>query len=309
MCETVRHHITEAVGLYEEKPREQWIFDYPAQVALTGSQIWWTTDVGIAFSRLEEGYETALKDYNKKQIAQLNALICLLLGDLTSSDRQKIMTICTIDVHARDVVAKLVAQKITSSQAFAWLSQLRHRWEGVQKHCFANICDAQFQYCYEYLGNTPRLVITPLTDSMPRRGDGYLSKSESDAAIGQLSRDDSGAGMTRGLAVTTGNDPKLSGEKVAKRRRHTEDAAGEDLCLHAADGGHLGATVLARISKWSPSPCLLAAMESQPLLANLQMGDMSIFPTLHVSPTEDARRLQMGNVLSLFRNSNSQDLY
>nr|XP_056713421.1 dynein axonemal heavy chain 11 [Euleptes europaea] len=164
MCETIRYHIIEAVGLYEEKPREQWIFDYPAQVALTGSQIWWTTDVGIAFSRLEEGYETALKDYNKKQIAQLNALICLLLGELTSSDRQKIMTICTIDVHARDVVAKLVAQKITSSQAFAWLSQLRHRWDGAQNHCFANICDAEFQYCYEYLGNTPRLVITPLTD-------------------------------------------------------------------------------------------------------------------------------------------------
>uniref|UniRef100_A0A670JQ67 Dynein axonemal heavy chain 11 n=1 Tax=Podarcis muralis TaxID=64176 RepID=A0A670JQ67_PODMU len=164
MCETVRHHITEAVAVYEEKPRDQWIFDYPAQVALTGSQIWWTTDVGIAFDRLEEGFETALKDYHKKQITQLNALISLLLGELTSSDRQKIMTICTIDVHARDVVAKLVAQKVTSSQAFAWLSQLRHRWDWAQKHCFANICDAQFQYYYEYLGNTPRLVITPLTD-------------------------------------------------------------------------------------------------------------------------------------------------
>ncbi|XP_060638089.2 dynein axonemal heavy chain 11 [Anolis sagrei] len=164
MRETVRRQITEAIAVYEEKPREQWIFDYPAQVALTGSQIWWTTDVGIAFNRLEEGFETALKDYHKKQIAQLNALISLLLGELTPSDRQKIMTICTIDVHARDVVAKLVTQKITSSQAFVWLSQLRHKWDWAQKHCFANICDAQFQYYYEYLGNTPRLVITPLTD-------------------------------------------------------------------------------------------------------------------------------------------------
>lgn len=164
MCETVRHHITEAVAGYEEKPRDQWIFDYPAQVALTSSQIWWTIDVGIAFDRLEEGFESALKDYNKKQISQLNALINMLVGELSAGDRQKIMTICTIDVHARDVVAKLILNKVNNVQDFAWLSQLRHRWDDKLKHCFANICDAQFQYSYEYLGNTPRLVITPLTD-------------------------------------------------------------------------------------------------------------------------------------------------
>lgn len=45
-----------------------------------------------------------------------------------------------------------------------WQSQLRHRWDDDKKHVFANICDAQFRYSYEYLGNTPRLVITPLTD-------------------------------------------------------------------------------------------------------------------------------------------------
>lgn len=54
--------------------------------------------------------------------------------------------------------------QVENSQAFVWLSQLRHRWDETDKHCFANICDAQFLYSYEYLGNTPRLVITPLTD-------------------------------------------------------------------------------------------------------------------------------------------------
>ncbi|KAK7807584.1 hypothetical protein U0070_013890 [Myodes glareolus] len=159
MCATLRHEIPEAVVTYEEKPREQWIFDYPAQ-------IWWTTEVGLAFARLEEGYENAIKDYNKKQISQLNALITLLIGNLSAGDRMKIMTICTIDVHARDVVE--------SSQAFTWQSQLRHRWDEEKRHCFANICDAQIQYSYEYLGNTPRLVITPLTD---RRGPGTLPSS------------------------------------------------------------------------------------------------------------------------------------
>ncbi|KAK2822251.1 hypothetical protein Q5P01_022316 [Channa striata] len=161
---TVRKEIQEAVAAYEDKPRDQWLFDYPAQVGLTGSQVWWATDVGIAFERVEEGFETALKDYNRKQITQLNSLIHMLLGELTPGDRQKIMTVCTIDVHARDVVASLIFQKVTTGQAFAWLSQLRHRWDDETRHCYINICDAQFQFSYEYLGNTNRLVITPLTD-------------------------------------------------------------------------------------------------------------------------------------------------
>ncbi|XP_029978186.1 dynein axonemal heavy chain 9 [Sphaeramia orbicularis] len=164
MRSTVRHEMTEAVMAYEEKPREQWLFDYPAQVALTCTQIWWTSDVGMAFSRLEEGHDNAMKEYYKKQVAQLNTLISMLIGQLSPGDRQKVMTICTIDVHARDVVAKMITQKVENSQAFVWLSQLRHRWDDKDKHCFANICDAQFLYSYEYLGNTPRLVITPLTD-------------------------------------------------------------------------------------------------------------------------------------------------
>lgn len=83
------------------------------KVALTCTQIWWTSDVGMAFSRMEEGYDNALKEYYRKQVSQLNALISMLIGQLTPGERQKIMTICTIDVHARDVVAKMIAQKVS----------------------------------------------------------------------------------------------------------------------------------------------------------------------------------------------------
>lgn len=82
------------------------------QVALTCTQIWWTSDVDIAFARMEEGYDNALKEYYKKQVSQLNTLISMLIGQLAPGDRQKIMTICTIDVHARDVIAKMIAQKV-----------------------------------------------------------------------------------------------------------------------------------------------------------------------------------------------------
>lgn len=153
---STRHYFGDAVVAYEEKPREQWLFDYPAQVSLCGTQIWWCTEVNLAFGRLEEGYDNALKDYLKKQIGQLSTLITLLLGELSKQDRQKVMTICTIDVHSRDVVAKLVQAKVETGQAFQWQSQLRHRWDEKEKDCFANICDAQFRYSHEYLGNTPR---------------------------------------------------------------------------------------------------------------------------------------------------------
>ncbi|KAJ7984224.1 hypothetical protein DPEC_G00362440 [Dallia pectoralis] len=127
MCATLRMEFGDAGQAYEEKAREQWLFDYPAQIALATTQIWWATEVGIAFTRLEEGFENAMKDYFKKQVCQLNTLITLLIGELTREERQKIMTICTIDVHARDVVAKLISTKIDNVGAFMWQSQLRHR--------------------------------------------------------------------------------------------------------------------------------------------------------------------------------------
>ena len=37
--------MTKAVAAYEHKARDQWLFDYPAQVSLCGTQIWWTNEV------------------------------------------------------------------------------------------------------------------------------------------------------------------------------------------------------------------------------------------------------------------------
>ena len=138
MRSTIRYQFTQAMLTYEETPREKWLFYYPAQVSLAGTQIWWTSEVSSAFNRLEEGYENSLKDYYKKQIGQLNHLITLLLGSLSKGDRQKVMTICTIDVHSRDVVSKMITQKIESSLSFCWQSQLRHRWDEEEDDCYAN---------------------------------------------------------------------------------------------------------------------------------------------------------------------------
>lgn len=63
---------------------------------------------------------------------------------------------------ARDVVAKLAQDHITSLNDFQWISQLRYYWQ--EKNVHVKMITTEALYGYEYLGNSPRLVITPLTD-------------------------------------------------------------------------------------------------------------------------------------------------
>ena len=71
-----------------------------------------------------------------------------------------------IDVHARDVIKNMIRTRVDNLNDFEWTRQLRYYWEqeGEQWDAFAKQTNTRFRYGYEYLGNGPRLVITPLTD-------------------------------------------------------------------------------------------------------------------------------------------------
>lgn len=110
-----------------------------------------------------------MKEFSTVIKNRIAKLIGRVRGKLTQEIRIKVITIITIDVHARDVIKKFVDNKIVEQGHFAWASQLKFGMEKRNpkdeiKSCMSTICDWKTWYNYEYIGNTGRLVITPLTD-------------------------------------------------------------------------------------------------------------------------------------------------
>ena len=56
---------------------------------------------------------------------QLGDLVQLVRGKLSKMQRSVLSALIVIEVHAKDVVAKLVEQNVSGVNAFEWISQLR----------------------------------------------------------------------------------------------------------------------------------------------------------------------------------------
>jgi len=93
----------------------------------------------------------------------LNNLAAMVRGQLTKLQRSVICALITVDVHARDIISIMVVRQINNDRNFEWLKQLRYYWDTVD-NCVAYMANARWLYAFEYLGSSPRLVITPLTD-------------------------------------------------------------------------------------------------------------------------------------------------
>ncbi len=77
----------------------------------------------------QNGRVGAMKELLEKVSLHLSAVIQIMSQGTKMDDeeRQRLMSMITFDVHARDVVCQLMQQKMYSPQAFRWQAQLKPR--------------------------------------------------------------------------------------------------------------------------------------------------------------------------------------
>lgn len=129
------------------------IQDNPAQVVLLGLQTLWSKKVENA---LIEGGGEHLEKVEKYIMNFLTLLAANVVADLKKDLRQKFEQAITDFVHQRDVVRKLLKNKVNSNKVFAWLYFMRMIYypkeQDTLKKLSIEMANANFHYGFEYLG-------------------------------------------------------------------------------------------------------------------------------------------------------------
>ena len=153
---------------YQEMDRPLWIKESKGQVVASVSQIMWCRGTANALrsdlGKSGNDTTTPIQAWYNTNLTQLSSLTAAVRGDLTKIQRKIIVALCTVDVHARDIVRELMEANVESTDDFKWQQQLRTSWEDDIDDCVVRQATATMPYGYEYMGAVSRLVITPLTD-------------------------------------------------------------------------------------------------------------------------------------------------
>ncbi|MEW5300897.1 MAG: hypothetical protein WDW36_003791 [Sanguina aurantia] len=163
MVAAMKHALRVCVEAQAVQRFEDWILAWPAQCVLLASGLDLSRDVAhIHKSALAAS--SAFQCLGVTLQAQILLMVGLLLTHkLTTAQRGVLENVVITKVHHKDVAARLASQRAASVEDLEWLRILRFD-TGHDALVVVHCGYTQLPFGYEYLGNTPRLVITPLTE-------------------------------------------------------------------------------------------------------------------------------------------------
>lgn len=154
--ESVRFHAKSAVET--GKGHDDWLARFPAQITLAANAVRWAAGTEAAIER------NSLREFIGEQAALLAEIVARVRSELPPLERTTVAALITLEVHAQHVLEELYRRSVSSLSDFAWTAQLRYYYVTNKQQVRVRIMTAEYDYQHEYIGNTPRLVLTPLTD-------------------------------------------------------------------------------------------------------------------------------------------------
>lgn len=134
---------------------------------------------------IKSGDITKLESLYNRIMENLESLTGLIRGKLSNAERITAKALMVLTVHNRDIMSLLIQSKTMQLTDFEWSSQLRYYLE--DGHCKIRTVNASFDYGYEYLGTSSRLVVSPLTERCYRTLTNALHMNLGGACIGPSS--------------------------------------------------------------------------------------------------------------------------
>ncbi|KAM6166251.1 LOW QUALITY PROTEIN: dynein axonemal heavy chain 14 [Erethizon dorsatum] len=163
MFEVLKKFMIQGIEDWKYQIFPLWVVSHPGQVVLTVSQIMFYNDCIKSFVSSHSREE--LGKVHTTMLGHLEAAAELVVLNTNNSRIKTVLSaLLTLYVHCRDIVTDLLLKNIFNAEDFEWTRHLQYKWNEKQRLCYVSQGDASFTYGYEYLGCTPRLVITPLTD-------------------------------------------------------------------------------------------------------------------------------------------------
>ncbi|KAL1497384.1 hypothetical protein ABEB36_008364 [Hypothenemus hampei] len=157
MIQSLKDITKRSIEHYPTTDRPTWILTWPGQIVQCVDCIEWTTEATAAI------FSGNIAEQEELCTEQIESSVKMVQGFLKPNNQVTVEALIVIDVHCRDILTKLKELNVTSIADFNWISQLRYYWKSDGS---VNVCmiTTEVQYGFEYLGNTGRLVATPLTD-------------------------------------------------------------------------------------------------------------------------------------------------